>query len=442
MRVKNKLLYRYFFALFFWGIFTMLAQEQIKILHADQTYKDPYKFEGAIVLNGAIRVQHKGAIMTCEKGLLYPQKNILHAYENVYINQGDTVHQNSDYLKYNGNTLKGIAWGNVKLRDPKMTLTTDTIHLDRITQKAFYNYNGTIVDSLRTLTSVRGNYGLETKKFTASENVIVRGKDSTDLFSEKLDYLLNTKKIFFEKETTIINTAKNFKIQARYGDYETLKKIAHLKDSVRLYQKNIETLSDSLFYNQKTAFSALTGNVKITDTVNKTIITGQYAEYFKRIDSAFVTKKALATKIMKRDSIYMHGDTILMTGKTQKRIIRTYHNAKFFKSNMSGKCDSLYFNEAMGRAYLYKKPVLWSKGSQMTGNVIYFSIKNKQLDSIYIEKNSFIIQKDTLLGEFNQIKGRNMYGQFKQKAIDNFLVKGNGETLYYAKDEKKRPQRH
>ena len=51
-------------------------------------------------------------------------------------------------------------------------------------------------------------------------------------------------------------------------------------------------------------------------------------------------------------------------------------------------------------------------------------------------KNAFIVSKDTL-ENFNQIKGRLMKAKFDQdnniKSID---VKGNGETIYYALDEK------
>jgi hypothetical protein len=49
--------------------------------------------------------------------------------------------------------------------------------------------------------------------------------------------------------------------------------------------------------------------------------------------------------------------------------------------------------------------------------------------------NSFIISKDTL-ANFNQIKGRNMTAQFKNQQLNRVLIEGNGESLYFALDEK------
>lgn len=418
---------------------SLFAQKRIKIINADQTYKDG-DFPNAIVLNGHIKTQHKGAMMNCEKALLYPKTNILKAYGNVYINQGDTIHQYADYLRYNGNTLKGISWGDVHLEDQKMTLTTDTLHFNRETQEAWYRDGGTIVDSLRTLTSVKGRYYIKQKRFSAQEQVVVKGKDSTKLFSEHLDYLLHTKQLKFYQETTIINPKKKVKIITNAGDYDTKAKFAHLRGHVRVYNKANTIVADSIFQDQKIEKSILMGNVKMTDTVNKTITYGEYGEYFKKIDSAFIVKKALAVKILKKDSIFMHGDTILMTTKpNKKKIVRVYHHVKIFKPNMSAKCDSLRYDQEKGVVHLYKKPILWTKKNQMTGAIIYFTIKKKKIDSLFIQKNSFIIQRDTILKAFNQIKGRNMFGQFKDQKIDNFLIKGNGEVLYHAKDEEKKP---
>jgi hypothetical protein len=50
--------------------------------------------------------------------------------------------------------------------------------------------------------------------------------------------------------------------------------------------------------------------------------------------------------------------------------------------------------------------------------------------------NCFVIAKDTLFN-FNQIKGRKMTASFSNKKISRVVVEGNGESIYYAIDEKK-----
>ena len=49
--------------------------------------------------------------------------------------------------------------------------------------------------------------------------------------------------------------------------------------------------------------------------------------------------------------------------------------------------------------------------------------------------NSFVASQDSL-ENFNQIKGRKMTAFFNGKHIDHVLVEGNGESIYYALQEK------
>ena len=52
---------------------------------------------------------------------------------------------------------------NVILKDPKMTLTTDTLYFNREQQQLFYQDHATIKDETNTLKSKNGNYNLESK---------------------------------------------------------------------------------------------------------------------------------------------------------------------------------------------------------------------------------------------------------------------------------------
>ena len=49
-----------------------------------------------------------------------------------------------------------------------------------------------------------------------------------------------------------------------------------------------------MYFNQKRNFASATNNIKVTDTLNQSIITGHYAEVYKLKDSVFITKRALA----------------------------------------------------------------------------------------------------------------------------------------------------
>lgn len=419
------------------SVATFSQQRKIKILKSELSYADDDKHPGATILIGKVKIQHAGAILYCQKAFYYREDNFFKAIGNVLINQGDTITQTSDYVDYDANTKKAVSWGNVVLRDPKMTLTTDTLYFDRERQKLFYRDNATIKDETNTLKSKNGNYYLENKKFTATTRVNITNPDNT-IDSDRLDYYTNSGHAFLYGPSTITNKQDGNKIYTEEGFYNTKTDISHFIKNTTLYLDDRTIEGDSLYYDKIRGFASATNNIQVIDTAQNFVARGNYAEYFQKIDSIFMIKKAVAISVFEKDSMFIHGDTLLVTGPKEDRIIRSYRNVKIFKTDLQGKCDSLHTDQASGVTKMYFSPVLWSDENQITGDSIKL-LSNKeteQLDSLKILSNSFIIQKDSIDPEnFNQIKGRNMYGKFVENKLKTLLVKGNGEAVNYNRNE-------
>ena len=49
--------------------------------------------------------------MYCDKAILYKDQNFIEAFNNVKMNQGDSIHMNSKYIEYSGKTQIAIAKG-------------------------------------------------------------------------------------------------------------------------------------------------------------------------------------------------------------------------------------------------------------------------------------------------------------------------------------------
>ena len=207
--------------------------------------------------------------------------------------------------------------------------------------------------------------------------------------------------------------------------------------------------ADSIYFDNNVNYASATNNIKITDTINKTTTTGHYAEIYKAIDSMYITKKALVASYQEKDSIYIHSDTILMTGNEENRIIRAFKNAKIYKSDLSGKADSIHYNKKNGLAQLIninkqltnpfaktKKPILWNLENQITGDSIHilFNIKNDELDSLLVFNNALIINKDSLGTGFNQIAGQKLYGNFINNELKKIDIVKNAESIYYLRN--------
>jgi len=416
----------------------MLAISQVKrinILATDNGNLDEVNYPGATILLGNVVVEHEGVTMRSKKAILYKDRNFIIALGDVLFNQGDTITQTSNYVEYDGNTKKAKSWGNVVLKDPTMTLTTDTLFFNRTQQLLNYRSGATIRDTTNVLVSRVGNYFLKTKKFQALSEVVLTNPDYV-LASDHLDYYTSNGHAYLKGPSTI--TGEETFIYTENGFYDTKKDISHfLKPSKIVYQGR-EISADSMYYNRKLGFASAVNNIKMTDTANSSVIRGNYAEVFQKLDSAFVVNSPVAVTEIEKDSMYIHGDTLLVTGSPEERIIRAFHHVKFFKSDLSGKCDSIYANQKTGLTKMFEKPVIWSEENQVSGDTIHFlaNTSTEKLDSLKVLNNAFIMQKDSV-GHLNQIKGRTIYGKFIENELDNVLVVGNAEVIFFIQDDKK-----
>ena len=418
----------------------LFANTQIKKIIYSAKIQDTNeeKYPGATLLIGNVIMNHEGAILTCQQALYYKKENFFKAIGNVLLKQGDTITQTSDYVDYDGNLKQALSWGNVVLKDPTMILTSDTLQFDRLNQKLYYKSYATIKDQTNTLRSKYGNYYLENKKFTATTQVNVLNPEH-NLQSTNLDYYTDTGLTYFYGATTITNSKNKNRIYSEKGFYNTKTDISHFVKNAKLFLKERTIQGDSLYYDKNRGFASATNNIIVKDTVENFLTKGNYAELFELKDSLFIIKKAVAITIIDKDSMFVHGDTLLVTGKPDRRIIRIFNNVKIFKSDLQGKCDSIHTNQSTGLTRMFKTPVLWADENQITGDTIHLlsNIKTEKLDSLKVLNNSFINSKDSLsVDNFNQIKGRNIYGKFKDNSIKTLLVKGNAESLYYNRNEK------
>lgn len=409
-------------------------KKKIKIIHADLTYVDEDNPEAMISI-GNVYAEIDGATIRCQQVELYSKQNYMKAMGNVVMNQGDTVIQTSKFADFDGNKNLARSWGNVVLKDPSMTLTTEKLYFDREKQHLYYNENGTIKDSLNVLVSKTGNYFLSTKKFQAKDDVTVTNPDHV-IESNHLDYYTDSGRAFLYGPSTI--TSKESVVYTEKGFSDTKNSISHLTKNSWIQYSDRLIEGDSLYHNGNTNFSSATGNIKLTDTINDSVLKGGYAEVFKDKDSAFVVDRAIAISLIEKDSMYIHGDTLSVTGTVDDRVIRAYHHVKFYKIDLKGKCDSLVSVEKTGLTKMFRKPILWSNGSQITGDVIYFLSDSisQRLDSLKVLGNAFMVQKDS--AGYNQTKGRNLYGKFIENDLRIVDVMGNGEVLHYVRNEEQK----
>ena len=98
----------------------------------------------------------------------------------------------------------------------------------------------------------------------------------------------------------------------------------------------------------------------------------------------------------------------------------------------------MFYSNVDSTIRCYVNPIMWTEGSQLSGDTIYMQMKHKKLDNMTSFPNAFIVniaKGDSV--HFNQIAGRRMRGYFKNDKLNHMLIEGNAESIYFSRDSAK-----
>lgn len=413
----------------------VLGQEytQIELVEANTMEFDSKIGDKARRLLGSVVFKHEETWMFCDSAYLYPEINSLKAYSNVYIVDKDTLQIWGDVLYYDGNTRLAAMSGGVLMKDPQLTLTTDTLIYDLGLNTANYLEGGRIIDSENELTSLWGFYYADFHEFFFKDDVVLTNPDYV-MRSDTLKYNTETEVAYFYGPTSIIG--EKDRIYCKNGWYDTKNDIAQFNKDAYLTNHEQSLTGDSVYYDRNIGYGKAIQNVVLTDSVNQTFITGHFAEHFDQEGLSYVTDNAVLTIIYENDSLFLHADTLksIYHEESDSRTLLAFRKAKFYRSDLQGLSDSIAYHTADSTIYMYYEPIIWAEENQMTAARIEIKSDGESVKSVHLFESSFSISMlDSL--SFDQIKGRNMVGHFLEGVLKRIEVFGNGETIYNLTDE-------
>jgi len=408
-------------------------KKQIRIEHADRlTYIKEQDGE-VRKLVGNVELRQKNLTMFCDSALFYAGNNSVDAFGNVHIVQGDSLDIYSDSLKYNGNTKQAVFYRNVELYHTQLTLTTDLLEYDVGTETAHYFNEGKVVNGQTKLTSKRGHYYAANKMAYFKDSVRLDAPEY-QLEADTLGFNAKNKIAYFYGPTHIV--LEDGTVDCVSGRYNTKEKEGWFGQNTVLDQPPQKLHCDSMYLDQDSGYARMYKPFRWVDTTKNTILSGKKGRFYRENNYMLAYDSLLLTKIMDKDSLHMTADTFrsyndTMTGTRQ---FFAYHDVSFHKSDIQGKCDSLYYDYSDSTFRMYRNPILWNEKNQMTGDTITVSLVNDQLDSLRLLKNAMVISREDY-EVFNQVKGRNIYGAFKGDQLGNMYVSNNSKSIYFGQDD-------
>ncbi len=423
--------------LLIYGFSGAFAQgNKIELLGAKSLKFDKKLGVDAQRLLGDVRFKHKGALMYCDSAYLYNANNSLDAFGNVRVVQGDTLTLLSDKLYYNGNTQYVKVRDHVTLEDQDMKLTTNTLDYDRKTGRAVFFDRGTITSTQNDnkLISCEGIYDSQNSFFYFRDSVVLENPKYR-VETDTLNYG-NISEIAYFKGPTFIFSDENT-IYCENGWYDTKADISQFNENAYLDNGKQVLSGDSLWYSRNEGIGRAYQNVSIIDTTDRLNIYGDYGEYFELLGKTLITGRAEMMQYDKLDSLFLHGDTLLaVKDSIAGDKLFAYHNVKFYRKDMQGAADSVLFAQSDSLIHMYTNPILWAEDLQITGDTIQIKSVEGAIENLYVFDHAFMVNKiDTI--KYNQIKGKHLTGYFRDNDLEKVLISGNGQSLYYASEEKR-----
>lgn len=377
--------------------------------------------------------EHEGAYLYCDSAWLYEISNTMDCYGHVRIKSSDTLNLYGKFLHYDGNSKIAIVRDDVKLVDKQTTLTTNLMVFDRNTNIASYTTGGKMVNGDNILTSQRCYYYTGQKLMYFRDDVVLTNPEYK-INCDTLKY--NTvSRISYFLGPTILKGKDNY-LYCEDGEYDRATSKSRFSINALLVDDNRRLTGDSLYYNEKTHYGKAVNHVVMTDTVQNVIIKGNFAEYWRTKGYSLFTNEAVAIMGDKKDTLYLHADTLKATfdtARNETKELFAYHNTRFYRNDIQGACDSLHYNFADSLISMYRLPVLWSGKNQLTADTIRILTGKNRIREIFMNSTAFIVSEDTI-ASFNQIRGKNMVGHLVNNELSTIDVNGNAETVYYVRE--------
>ena len=415
------------------------TDERVYLKHADMLRFNQYgEHAGAQILNGNVAFLHKGALLTCDSAYFYQESNSFKAFGHVKMRQGDTLSLTSDYAFYDGDNQMAEARHNVLLRHRGTKLYTDSLNYDRLYNIGYFFEGGKMVDRNNVLVSDWGEYDTETRKAVFNYNVNLRNPKFT-LTTDTLFYDTRTSLANIVGPSVI--RSKESVIHTSEGYYNTNTGRARLYGRSTMSNKGKEITGDSLFYDEKRGISQGYRNVIYKDTQKKNELHCNYLWYNEKNGFAFATENPVMMEYSQKDTLFVHSDTIKvityhLNTDSVYRTAHCYNKVRAFRNDVQAVCDSLVYNTKDSCMTMYRDPIAWSGDRQLLGEEIQVFMKDSTIDRAHIINQALTAELMPDKDHYQQLSSKEMFAYFTKGQITQTEAIGNVRSIYYPVDDR------
>ena len=327
------------------------------------------------------------------------------------------------------------------------------------TDIGIYKHGGKVINKKTVLTSREGYYYAGLRDVIFKENVVLKDPAYT-ITTDSMIYNTQSQTSRFIAQT-LIKDSSGRTIETKEGFYNVATGKAEfgqnpiVRDGPRIYKAIRMAFDDSAGTTQ------LQGNAIVIDTAQGTTILAGNIFHDNKKDRTLATNRPLMIIKQEEDSIYIAADTLFsarltdlegkkdslvkdtIKGRTvvaannkdsTNRYFEAYRHVRIFSDSLQAVGDSLFYSFKDSVLRLYQGPVIWSRGSQITGDTVWVITRNKKAHRVNVFEHSFLINESSP-NIYNQVKSSRMDGYFTDGGLDSVRAAGFAECIYFIQDE-------
>lgn len=322
---------------------------------ADSTVSEQINIDGADLLRveqlgpdrqaqwliGNVELSQDTTYMYCDSAQLINSVQLF-AYDNVIIQQGDSIAAFSNRLDYNAEEQIADLKGSVILQNGTRELYTDALRYDLTTKLATYTTGGRLTDGETELSSTLGYYYADRDEIYFRDSVVAIGADF-EMRADTLKYDAANEIVYFLGPTIIrTDTAE---IYCEDGYYEVATQAAVFRQNAQFKSDDQVAVADSIIYSGESQRYILSGDAYFREG-DKALARADRITYDKREDTYELEGNGLLVDSLRTvRGEYVRYDKIKNTYKVSGG------RPEVVDGNMILRADELDYDEATGLGF-------------------------------------------------------------------------------------------
>lgn len=375
---------------------SLLDTNIIHLVHADTSLWEIFDDSTIQTYNGQVIIYHDSAFMYCDSA--YIRDSVyMRAYENIIIQQGDSLQIFADTMIYSAEERQAELFGEVILVNGGQKLFTDYLQYDLEQKVARYFTESTLTDDETFLTSHQGVFYVEDELAFFKDSVQVVGPDF-QLRTDSLEYQTEIKTVYFLGPTLINQDDK--RIYCESGFYDVPNEFSTFSEHAQFSDQDAYAEADVIQYNRKDGIVELQGDAYYRE--GDRTASGDYILYDET--NEWLTIKGNGIIVDSTKTVYSDD----MFYDVAKDSFAVMDRSVFYNDDQKLEADQLRYNNNSGEGVAWGN-VIWIDTINELGIVcdsllydnsknqfVGLSVQNRPMMWNMIDGDSMFIKADTL----------------------------------------------